>query len=109
MECLPDWAEGSEYESVYIERQSWAIFFFLKKCDENSWSIILKAGNQSSEVDMGFGGKLLLDMVIVLKTVGGDKNDDKDKVSIWTGRVSQKLVARGIDSNDILKTETMGN
>lgn len=68
--------------NLYIQNVKVELFFFLKKCDENSWSIILKAGNQSSEVDMGFGGKLLLDMVIVLKTVGGDKNDDKDKVSI---------------------------
>lgn len=41
------------------------------------------AANQSSEVDTGVGGELLLlDMVIFLKAVRGDKNDDKDKVSI---------------------------
>lgn len=31
--------------------------FFLKKCDGNSWSIILVVGNQSCQVDMRVGGR----------------------------------------------------
>lgn len=31
MECLPDWAEGSEYDFVYIECQKVELFFLLKE------------------------------------------------------------------------------
>lgn len=67
------------------------------------------AANQSREVDMGVGGRAPARHGNISEDSGGDKNGDKDKVSIRTGRVSQKLVAGGINGSDILQTETMGS